>query len=303
MNYSEDIKKGIEFIESRIQGEITARMVADHVGYSLYHYCRVFLACQGVPLMEYIRKRRLSLAAQEISGGGKVINAALNFGFETPSGFSKAFRREFGFTPTQYAKGMREVRKNINSHNLGKTGGLIMNPVIMQKGKIKVAGYAIKTTISGAKQTKDVAALWDQFNADGWESRLYDQLKPPKHGEVGIFVPCGGDEVSYVLGVIVENFDAVTDDMVCVEIPEATYAVFTTPPVDGTGENADMVDFPKAIKETWRYVFEEWFKDSEYEYDQEKMDFEYYDERCHGRPDTVMDIYVPITKSSKEMRG
>ena len=48
------------------------------------------------------------------------------------------------------------------------------------------------------------------------------------------------------------------------------------------------------IKATWKYIFEEWFKESGYSYDESKLDFEFYDERCHGRVDTVMEIYVPI---------
>lgn len=172
-----------------------------------------------------------------------------------------------------------------------------MNPTILKKPAMKVAGYAVKTTISGAVQTKDVAALWEQFDMEGWETKLYDQLKPPKHGEVGMFIPGDKDDVCYVLGVIVDDFTSVTKDMVCVEIPAATYAIFTTPPVDMTQENGD-VEFPKAIKATWKYIFEEWFQNSDYEYDQNKFDFEYYDERCHGRLDTVMDIYIPICKRS-----
>ncbi|WP_440962379.1 GyrI-like domain-containing protein [Paenibacillus nitricinens] len=46
-------------------------------------------------------------------------------------------------------------------------------------------------------------------------------------------------------------------------------------------------------------MFEEWFKDSGYDYDDSKLDFEFYDERCHSRPDTVMEIYVPVKKSTE----
>lgn len=299
LNYSNDMEKSVDFIEAHIQGELTAKMVANHVGYSLYHYCRIFLACHGISVMEYVRKRRLSLAAHALLNGQKVIDVAIEYGFETPSGFSKAFRREYGFAPTQYISHMKMARSYIsNEKTTLQTGGLLMKPVIVKKTAIKVAGYAIKTTISGATHTKDVAALWHQFDTNGWEDKLYTQLTPPKHGEVGIFVPGEDDTVSYILGVVVDNFNAVTDDMVCVEIPEATYAVFTTPPVDvtrGDGEGkANTVDFPKAIKATWKYIFVEWFKDSGYEYDQSKLDFEYYDERCHFRKDTVMDIYIPV---------
>ncbi|MBA9083843.1 putative transcriptional regulator YdeE [Fontibacillus solani] len=111
------------------------------------------------------------------------------------------------------------------------------------------------------------------------------------------------DSLIYLFGVIVEDFGKVTPDMITLDVPEATYAVFTTPPVDVTaGEKnggANQEGFPNAIRLTWQYIFQEWFKDSGYEYDDTKLDFEYYDERCHFRPDTVMDIYVPVTKKGQ----
>ncbi len=128
------------------------------------------------------------------------------------------------------------------------------------------------------------------------------KLNPPKHGEVGIMVPSGNndDNIKYVLGVIVENFDKTTEDMTLLEIPEATYAVFTTAPVDGSKDNKNAdEDFVKSINDMWQYIFEDWFKDSGYEYDEDKLDFEFYDERCHSRPDTVMEIFVPIKKIDK----
>lgn len=94
---------------------------------------------------------------------------------------------------------------------------------------------------------------------------MYKILNPPKHGEVGLCVPANGEsgDAVYLLGVIVDNFDNVTNEMITVEVPEATYAVFTIPPVD-TSNDLDNDDFPEAIKKTWKYIFEEWFKDSEY---------------------------------------
>lgn len=298
------MEKSVEYIESHLGEELNARRIADYVGYSLYHYCRIFLACYGMPLMEYVRRRRLSLGAQALRKGRRITDAALDYGFETPSGFAKAFRREYGVAPKQYVAYMNLLERRLSDHTACELeiGECFMLPVIVEKPAIKVAGYAINTTISGAKQTRDVAALWDRFDTDGWEGRLYDQLQPPKHGEVGVFVPGQGDEVAYVLGVIVGNFDRVTEDMVRLEIPAATYAVFTTPPIDVTVDGlygkANTVDFPNVIKNTWKFIFEEWFRDSDYEYDQDKLDFEFYDERCHFRPDTVMEIYVPVKRKS-----
>ncbi|CBZ02481.1 transcriptional regulator, AraC family [Clostridium botulinum H04402 065] len=176
-------------------------------------------------------------------------------------------------------------------------GGCIMKPVIIKKSAFKVAGYRIKTNITNSNYTKDIASFWSNYNGENLESKMYKILNPPKHGEVGLCVPANGEsgDAVYLLGVIVDNFDNVTNEMITVEVPEATYAVFTTPPVD-TSNDLDNDDFPEAIKKTWKYIFEEWFKDSGYVFDESKLDFEFYDERCHGRKDTVMEIYVPIEK-------
>lgn len=303
MNYSADIKRSIEFIEANIKEKLTPEMIASNAGYSLYHFCRVFQACTQTSVMEYIRKRRLSLAAVELFKGRKIIDIAIDYGFETQSGFTKAFRKEYGYSPTQYMMRMASVKGYLfGEQTTFEFGGYVMNPVIVKKPAFKVAGYGIKTNIAEGNYTKDIAAFWNNYDTNGWECKMYQQLNPPKHGEIGICVPDSKDDGSliYLLGVIVENFDKVTPDMISLDVPEATYAVFTTPPVDvtagGKDGKANRENFPNAIRQTWKYIFEEWFQNSGYRYDESKLDFEFYDERCHFRPDTVMDIYVPVIK-------
>lgn len=294
MNYREEIEKSIEFIENHIKEDITVVEIASHAGYSLYHFCRVFSLCKGVSVMEYVRDRRLSLAATELFNGRKIIDIALDYGFETPSGFAKAFRKACGYSPTQY---MMRMAQYADTKTTFEIGGYIMNPVIVKKPAFKVAGYGIKTNISGATYTRDIASYWSNYDGENLESKMYKILNPPKHGEVGLCVPLSEDgNVIYLLGVIVDDFSKVEEDMLTAEIPEAEYAVFTTNPVD-TINDEEQNKFAEIIAGTWKYIFEDWFKDSEYIYDEGKMDFEFYDERCHHRKDTVMDIYVPIKKS------
>lgn len=294
MNYSDAISQCIKFIEENIKSDLTPEVIASSSGYSVFHFLRVFNINKGMTLMEYVKKRRLSLAAIDLFKGERIIDIALDYGFKTHNGFSKAFKKEFGFSPKQYVKCMGNY---FNKESKLELGGYIMNPVIMKKTAFKVAGYGIKTNITNSNYTKDIASFWSNYDGENLESKMYKILNPPKHGEVGICVPESGEsgDAVYLLGVIIDNFDNVTNDMITVEVPEATYAVFTTPPVD-TSKNLDNNDFPEAIKNTWKYIFEEWFKDSEYVFDESKFDFEFYDERCHGRKDTVMEIYVPIQK-------
>ena len=244
--------------------------------------------------MEYVRSRKLSLARRDLLKDNKILTVAIDYGFETASGFSKAFRNEFGYSPTWYIARM----KNCNLvDQLMNVEGDLMKPELRHKEAFQVAGYGIRTNIASG-YTKDIAAYWENYEGENLESKLYQLLNPPKHGEVCMCVPSNGEgDMLYLLGVIVEDFEKVTKDMVTVMVPEADYAVFTTMPVDTSASNDQGgADFSKAIKATWKYIFEEWFPESGYQYDESKLDFEFYDERCHARPDTVMEIYVPIIK-------
>ncbi|MDF2686274.1 MAG: AraC family transcriptional regulator, partial [Clostridia bacterium] len=294
LNYSEDIKRSIEYIEMHIKEELTAEEIAKHIGYSVFHFCRVFSLCKDIPIMDYIRKRRLSLARWELLSERKIIDIALDYGFITSSGFSKSFRREFGYSPSLYIARMNGC---INSKKSINIGGYIMNPVFIKKQSFKVAGYGIETNIESG-YTKDIAAYWETYSGENLECKMYKQLNPPKHGEVGLCIPSSNNSnVTYLLGVIVDDFSRVTSDMLTAELPEAEYAVFTTPPVDTTKTDTyNENPLSEAVKATWKYIFEEWFPESGYVFDESKTDFEFYDERCHFRPDSVMDIYIPVIK-------
>jgi AraC family transcriptional regulator len=297
LNYRKDIEKSIQFIESHIKENLTVEKIANEVGYSVYHFCRVFILCKGISIMEYIRNRRLSLAMIELLNGRKIIDIALDYGYETQSGFTKAFRKAFNVSPTQY---IAQMTKYVDGKKTLEIGGYIMNPFFVKKPAFKVAGYGIQTNIAGSDYTKDIASFWSNYDGENLESKMYEILTPPKHGEIGLCIPSyNNGKVIYLLGVIVNDFSKVKSDMRTVEVPEAEYAVFTTPPVDTTND-PEQKEFGQVIKNTWKYIFEDWFKDSGYVYDESKLDFEFYDERCHYRPDTVMDIYVPVKKITKD---
>ncbi|WP_010296814.1 AraC family transcriptional regulator [Clostridium senegalense] len=294
MNYSKSISKCIEFIEKNIKMDLTPEIIARECGYSTFHFSRVFNINQGMTLMDYVKKRRLALAAIDLFSGKKIIDIALEYGFDTHNGFSKAFKKEYGFSPTEYLKRMDGY---FGEESILKIGGYIMNPIISKKPGFKVAGYGIKTNVTNGNYTKDIASFWSNYDGENLESKMYEILNPPKHGEVGLCVSSNdesGDAI-YLLGVIVDDFTKVTNDMISVDVPEATYAIFTTPPID-TSSDIEQIEFANAIKETWKYIFEDWFKDSKYIFDESKLDFEFYDERCHGRKDTVMNIYIPIVE-------
>ena len=96
------IQKSIDYIEDNLKTDITAKELSEMAGFSMFHYYRLFQSAVGLPVMQYITRRRLLNALYDMHCGEKMVIVALNYGFETQAGFYKAFIREFGYTPTEF---------------------------------------------------------------------------------------------------------------------------------------------------------------------------------------------------------
>lgn len=71
----------MKYIEENIKNELSPEIIAKECGYSVFHFSRAFNINQGITLMEYVKKRRLSLAAKDLFNGNKIIDIALDYGF------------------------------------------------------------------------------------------------------------------------------------------------------------------------------------------------------------------------------
>lgn len=96
------IQKSIDYIEDNLKTDITAKELSEMAGFSMFHYYRLFHSAVGLPVMQYITRRRLLNALYDIHCGEKMVVVALDYGFETQAGFYKAIIREFGYTPTEF---------------------------------------------------------------------------------------------------------------------------------------------------------------------------------------------------------
>lgn len=96
------IQKSIDYIEDNLKTDITAKELSEMAGFSMFHYYRLFQSAVGLPVMQYITRRRLLNALYDMHCGEKMVVVALDYGFETQAGFYKAFIREFGYTPTEF---------------------------------------------------------------------------------------------------------------------------------------------------------------------------------------------------------
>jgi AraC family transcriptional regulator len=299
MDYINLIQKTIDYVEDNITKKLTVEELANISGFSTYHYYRVFHNYVGMSVMEYVTKRKLQHSIFNLSNGDKILDIALNYGFETHAGFTKAFKKYFGYSPNYYRIHAPEgfpQKIDLIKLKQNKVGGIIMEPKIMNRDAFKIVGYKFDTTLKNNAHSKDIPAFWDRCDIEGKEAKLYSTQNTAKHGEYGICFNTNieTDEFSYILGVEVVSFDNALEEMYTLEVPAATYAVFTTPEVD-------QHDFVSSIKGTWKYILEEWFPNSGYEFDGSKLDFEFYDERCHPWEfeKACMNIYIPIIKKEK----
>jgi AraC-type DNA-binding domain-containing proteins len=125
MNYDDCIKKSIEYIECNLNNKIELDELADKAFLSKYHFHRVFHAVVGEPVAEYIRKRRLTEAANDLlNSEDKIVDIAFKYQFNSQEVFTKAFKRQYGICP-------REFRRNRNSIMMMKTTKKITSQLSM----------------------------------------------------------------------------------------------------------------------------------------------------------------------------
>ena len=104
------MQESLNYIEDNLQTEITAAELADRAGFSLFHFYRLFQQATGLPVMQYILRRRLLHGVYAMKQGRGKAEAALLYGFDTYPGFYKAFCREFGATPSEFLASSRAKR-------------------------------------------------------------------------------------------------------------------------------------------------------------------------------------------------
>ena len=98
----------IRYIDAHIHDDITVEAISDMAGYSMQHIYKIFKLYSPYPIMEYVRRKKLYFAANEMYTGRKIYDIALDYGFETPAGFYKAFKTVFGCSPREYKNNIKK---------------------------------------------------------------------------------------------------------------------------------------------------------------------------------------------------
>lgn len=294
MNQITIIQQSIDYIEERLGEELTLAEVAKAMFYSEYHFHRTFLYFVGDTMTSYIRKRRLSQAAEFLAHTDqKVLDIALRCGFSSHEAFTRAFRKMYGILPTEcrrrgcppYLVPKANPLRDFVAQISYDWGDYDMQYRIEQVPTMRILGFSLKTTTVDGENHEDIPAFWQKYMREQWNSRVPGKLRP--NVELGVCTALDEDGTfRYIIGFEVDETAEAQEGLIEYRIPPATYAIFTTPP-------AGEADFTSSIQQTWDEIFTNWFPSSGYE-QVAAPDFEWYDERCWPKEGKQIDIYIPV---------
>ena len=277
--------KSIDFMEQHLYDKILVDDIAAASHYSTYHFCRIFKALVGDSPKEYLRKRRLTVAADRLlKEQGGILDLALECQFESQEAFTRAFKGMFQITPAQFRKANDPFRllykDQFSPHMLHYLQNrLSMEPEIIQQPEMKIVGIASQYD----DDDFDLHRLWSAFMP--YKDNVPNRMEKNAFGIYESYEENGGDVYfSYICAVAVFNFDDIPEGMTSRVIPEQTYAKFTH-----KGPVANL-------SETLKYIWGSWLPKSKYEY-VEKPDFELYPAGFDDSdPENVLYLHIPVRK-------
>ncbi|MFD5643534.1 GyrI-like domain-containing protein [Streptomyces anulatus] len=254
----ERLNDALEHIEAHLGERIEAAELARIAMTSEYHFRRMFSALAGLPLSEYIRRRRMTVAGAEVLGAPDrtLLDVAVRYGYDTGEGFARAFRAVHGIGPGEARRSGAVLRSQQRlTFRLVVEGSTAMRYKLVEKDAFRVVGRKARVPLIhegpnpaiaefirgiGREELDRIAALSDQEPAG--IVGVSDQLDPSR---------AEGTELDYYHGVVSgaeppEGLDAL-------DVPAGTWAVF-----ENEGE------FPQALQYLWRDVFTQWFPSNPY---------------------------------------
>lgn len=283
MEWLERMNRALDYMEANLTGEIQLSEVAGMACCSTYQFQRLFSFIADVPLAEYIRRRRLTLAALELQDGDgvKVIDVALKYGYESPVSFARAFHALHGVTPAMARRPGTALKAYPRlSFLITIKGAEAMNYRIESKESFEVFGIEeIFRTGGGGEGGEAIptpAKLWERSHANGDVKRLEARAGyvPPFVGRelnavhaVCSYRKTGADTFPYMLCAF-KGEDSDTDGYTTVTIPALTWAIFPSEP-------HPWERFDETIETLYRRFYTEWLPTAGYE-QMDGIEFEMY---------------------------
>lgn len=275
MNYwNEGITNAIAYIEENLDKELCVEYIAAKAYVSAFHFQRIFSVLCGFTVGEYIRCRRLTLAAQELaSGEEKVIDIALKYGYDSPDSFAKAFAKFHGVPPS--AAKQKGVKLNSFAPlkiKLTLEGGNMLEYKIVKKAQFTVMGRS--RMFNSDTCYEEIPKFWTEHMQSA-ESKVVC-------GMYGICLDGDGKRFEYLIADNYIPWNEVPEGYVTKVIPAGTWAVFPCT--------------VKTLQDVNTKIWSEWLPSCKSYKLAGNYDVEMYTPVCENPGDNYCEIWVPVEK-------
>jgi AraC family transcriptional regulator len=289
MDSLEKMNAALKYIEENLTDEIDFKEVARLAFCSEYHFTRMFSFLAGVTLSEYIRRRRLTLAAFELYDSSvKVIDVAVKYGYNSPDSFARAFQALHGVTPTEARSNGQSLKAYPPmTFQLSVKGGNEMNYRIEEKEAFHIVGIKKRVPIVFNGVNPEIAAMWQSLNEE-----IINKLKALSNVQpLGLLSASVNfsegrmeekGELDHYIGVATTK--ECPENLTQLEVPASTWAVFEA-----------VGPFPDTLQNVWGRIYSEWFPSSNYE-QAEGPEILWNENKDVTSPKFRSEIWIPVLK-------
>ena len=277
------IEKAIDYIEENIKTDISVRQIAFMVGYSEYHFLRIFRQLVGLTPANYIRKRRISQIVDRMErecGSRPISDIAFEYGFNSRENFTRAFKAEHHILPTEYLRCGNSLKLYARFEFAPVHCELDFD--IVELDPFRIVAYT--------SDEEDPTNFWNKYNIQGLSKHLSGGREVVDYGVCRW--NAASSRLDYWIGVSEHDVAGDVSGTVTLSITGGLYAVFKTP-------MATHINFVRTIRKTWDDIYSRWLPQSCYEY-RHDYEFECYVENSRLFSETIC-VPIRIKKEKKDI--
>ena len=211
-------QESIDFMEQNLTEELDIEEIAGKAGLSPFYYQRIFGALCGMTVGEYIRARRMTLAAQELNRKDiRVIDVAVKYGYDSPDSFAKAFQKFHGITPSMAKERGAPLRSFAPLHiKITMEGGTMLDYRIVEKAPFTIVG--VKRPFNSDTSYQEIPKFWDEWMAQGEKRSIM--------GTFGVCIDMRGKDFDYWIADLYFPWEDIPEGCETRVIPGSLWAQF-----------------------------------------------------------------------------
>jgi len=247
------LNRVVEYVEEHLNDEVDIADLTRDLGTTEYHIRRMFSSLAGLPLSEYIRRRRMTVAAADVLAGRDLLGTAVRFGYGSTEAFSRAFRAVHGISPGDARRDGGPFRTQPQLRfRLTVEGNTPMDTRISDQPAFRLVGHTARVPLIHHGVNPQIQAhIASLPAAEHTRLKALGDTEPAGPLQVSADVDPDyneGSELTYLHGVAVSEGTSVPEDLDAIEVPAGAWAVFR---ISGP--------YPAALQSTWSATATDWF--------------------------------------------